>query len=323
MKSTMIVSWGCAVFLAAIGCDAPPAPATSGNGSGTGAVQLALRATAGGATYVLANARFSVVRVQPPPDPGAVNVLILHQSDPTAGNLRAENLPVGQYEITLVDGWELDREDSPTNLVPVHATLQSANPVTVSVFSGQTTTVTFQLQTNGIPLTFGPGSIDIGVDVGTCDAAPPPGVELNIITNPDFEKGTEGWMYQYGPLTLSAGHCGTHGGSSTMNALYVLPRPQIATTYAISAWMKQSSPSDAISGFVEIDVSGGSPCPPLTIYPIASAPLPRDSWVRFAGVATVGGTGCGLGLLTFYVSGAKPPNGDPTISIDDVYVIPQ
>jgi hypothetical protein len=145
---------------------------------------MALTSVSGSATYALADATFLVERIQPPPAPGDISGIQLHSSDTTGSDLTA-SLDVGRYTVTLLDGWQLQRQDSPTALVPVRATLQTINPLTVSVFSGQTAFVTFQFQTTGIPVTFGPGSIDVGIGVGTCDAAPPPGVELNVIANHD------------------------------------------------------------------------------------------------------------------------------------------
>jgi len=176
---TLRAAWVAAV-VAAIGCGADGAPAPTPNGDGTGTIELALSSMSGGATYVLANATFLVERIQPPPEPGEISGIRLHSADATGADLTA-SLEVGRYTVRLLDGWQIERQDSPSNLVPVHATLQSANPVTVSILSGKKTTVTFQFQTNGIPLTFGPGSIDINIGVATCDVAAPPGAELNEI----------------------------------------------------------------------------------------------------------------------------------------------
>src|SRR5438105_14741815 len=149
--------WVIAVLAGACGSGRSVPPAGAG-----GRVQLALTATAASTTYALANATFLLERIQPPPTDRDISGARLHQLDPTAGDLTA-SLDVGRYTVTLLDGWQLERVDSPTKLVPVEGTLLSPNPVTVSVFSGQTTFVTFQFQTTGIPLTFGPGMIAVGI----------------------------------------------------------------------------------------------------------------------------------------------------------------
>src|SRR5205814_986627 len=121
---------------------APPA------GGGVGQIKLALTATAGSTTYALANAAFVLERVQPPPTPDEISGVRLHSSNPTAGDLTA-SLAVGRYTVTLVPGWQLERVDSPSSLVPVDGRLLSPNPVTASILSGQTTAVSFQFQTTG------------------------------------------------------------------------------------------------------------------------------------------------------------------------------
>src|SRR5947207_5614602 len=177
------------VFGGACGSAGQMAPAT-----GTGRVQVALTATAGSTTYALANATFLVERVQPPPGPGEITGVRLHQSDPTAGDLTS-TFDVGRYTVTLLDGWQLEREDSPTTLVPLDALLLSANPATVSVFNGQTSAVTFRFETSGVPIAIGPGSgtLDIGVGVTTCDTGAPPDFAENIVPDPGFEADGAGW----------------------------------------------------------------------------------------------------------------------------------
>jgi hypothetical protein len=218
-----------ATTIAVAGCGSAKKPT---NGEGTGQIKFALTSMTDGATYALVNANFAITRFQPPPtldDPGALR---LPATDSTAGDLTVPNLEVRRYAVALQDGWQLERLDSPTSLVPIEATLQSANPVNVSVFRGQTTFVTFQFQSTGIPITFGPGSIDIGVGVGTCDPAPPPGVELNVVANPGFETSTLGWSSDFGGVAQSnVSHCGRHSGTSSDGLLrYDLPDPTDAAT---------------------------------------------------------------------------------------------
>src|SRR5204862_6599823 len=116
----------------AVGCGAEPTQATSGDA--TGELLVALTATAGTSTYALTNATFVIT--------GPSSTFSIVVGDPAAGDI-VLSLPVGRYTVTLSEGWQIGRQDSAIDLVPVHAILQSANPITVSVFSGKTTVTTF------------------------------------------------------------------------------------------------------------------------------------------------------------------------------------
>jgi hypothetical protein len=307
---------GGAAAIAALGCGSDPAPA---GGDGTGQLRAALTSSAGGATYVLANATFLVTRTQPPPTPGEITGVRLHASDPTAGDLTA-TLGVGRYTVTLVDGWQLERQDSPTSLVPVQATLLSANPVTVSISSGQTAMVTFQFQTTGIPITFGPGMIDIGIATSTCDPAPPPGVELNVVANPDFESGTDGWtrsapFVDAVPLSNTA-HCGLHSGILVPgdDAIgYSLADAGPNALYAISAWV-QSTAADTV-GLRAVGLDGvGDAC----LQAEVRASVVPSTWTRLALTQTMLRPNCVGVRIELHVI-AQTTN----LLVDDVYAIPQ
>jgi hypothetical protein len=304
-----------AAALALGGCELQPA-ATSD--PGTGQIELALTAMAGSATYALANATFGITRIQPPPAPGDIGGLRLHPSDPTAGDLIVPNLSAGRYTVALLDGWQLERVDAPTTLVPVEATLLSANPITVSVFSGQTATVSFHFETTGVPLTFGPGALDIGVDVGACDAAPPAGVELNVIANHNFELNTDGWTAPEATLALSSSpHCGAHSAVAAIDPMmrgsalfaFSLPNPDIETTYAVSAWVM--SPEDT-STFVRTSGVGCS-TPAGGVVTRANT---AGSWQRLSATVSGGGPGC-TGVILIVGSTS------PTLFLDDAYAVPQ
>src|SRR5205085_12290989 len=105
-------------------------------------------------------ATFLVERIGPPPTPEEITAIRLRSSNPTGGDLTA-SLAVGRYSVTLLEGWQLERVDPASGLVPVDARLLSPNPATASILSGQTTAVSFQFQTSGAAVTFGPGMIDI------------------------------------------------------------------------------------------------------------------------------------------------------------------
>ena len=121
MKAAKLLAAWAAALVGATACGGDPAPAPR---DGTGTIQLALQSTVGSTTYVLANATFLIERIQPPPAPGDITGIRLHSSD-AAGTDLTTSLDVGRYRVTLLDGWQIERADSPTNLVPLHATLQS------------------------------------------------------------------------------------------------------------------------------------------------------------------------------------------------------
>jgi hypothetical protein len=307
---------GGAAAIAALGCGSDPRP---GGGDGTGQVRVALTSSAGGATYVLADATFLVTRIQPPPTPDEITGVRLRAPDPTAGDVVA-TLGVGRYAVALVDGWQLERQDSPTSLVPVQATLLSANPASVSIFSGQTSMVTFQFQTTGIPITFGPGTIDIGIATSTCDPAPPPGVELNAVANPGFESGSDGWT-RSGPFADAVplsndAHCGLHSGILVPgdDAIgYSLPDAGPNTLYAVSAWVQSIAPDTVALRAVGLDQLGED-----CMQGEVRASVVPSTWTRLALTQTTTRPGCVGVRIELHVV-AQTSN----LLVDDVYAIPQ
>jgi len=307
---------GGAAAIAALGCGSAAEPPGCG---GSGQVKLALTSSTGGAVYVLTNATFLLTRVQPPPTPAEITGVRLHAPDPTAGDLTT-TLDVGRYTVTLVDGWQLERQDSPTSLVPVQAALLSPNPATVSIFSGQTSMVTFQFQTTGIPITFGPGMIDIGIATSTCDPAPPPGVELNVVANPGFESGSDGWsrsapFVDAVPLSNTA-HCGLHSGILVPGddaISYSLPDAGPNALYAISAWV-QSIAADT----VELRAMGTDDLGEDCLQDQVRATLVPSTWTRLALTLTTRRPTCVGVRIEFHV--VAPTTN---LVVDDVYAIPQ
>jgi hypothetical protein len=314
-----VKTWIGGLVLAALGvagCGSRAAPPGSGD---TGQIEVALSATAGAATYVLANATFDVVRTPPPPAPGDMGLVLDSSTDPLETVLTA-GLPVGRYTVTLGGPWQIQRLDPMLGAVPVQATLLSANPATVSIFSGQTTTVTFQFQTTNMPITFGPGTLDVGIGVGICDPAPPPGAELNAVANSSFEIDTSGWTRGDGTaLSLSNdAHCGLHSGRvPAPGAMYVLPQPGPATSFAFSAWVKHdsSAPRDVMFLVASNTIPQCADKGPL----ISETTVPPNVWTRISGTAIIGGSGCMEDDLVINLSGAAPTD---QLLIDDVYAIP-
>jgi hypothetical protein len=219
--------------------------------------------------------------------------------------------------VQLRDGWQLERVDSPTSLVPVDGVLRSPNPVTLSVFSGKTTMVTFQFETTGMQLTFAPGSIDIGVNVATCDPAPPAGVELNVIGNHDFEAGTAGWIEAGDGSSLlqsNSAHCGQHSARVALNhvgAAYELLNVDIDASFTFSVWVLHHQASS-----LQFQVGTGD----LSIIASQSFDVPPDSWQQLTGnVGSLAGED--LEHYRFFVYG-EDDSAQGEFLIDDAFAVP-
>jgi hypothetical protein len=208
------------VFGFAVLASAALALSTCGGKSrdGLGEIRLTLTASANGHTYRLRNAVFDVN--------GPVRVTLNSETDPTAADLVTQ-VPPGSYVVTLADGWALEREDS-TGPVVVQATLTSANPTPpVTVQANQTTSVTFQFSTNGMPITTGQtGTIDISIGVTEVTDGGAPQLDLAVDT-PDIatELGTTA---SFG-VTLSA----SNGFAGTVNLAASVVSP---TGMALPGW---------------------------------------------------------------------------------------
>lgn len=78
-------------------------------------------------------------------------------------------LPAGDYDITLNDGWRLERFDPATSIaIDVEAFLNSANPASASIQTDTATSVAFQFFVPDVgPVTLGEGTLDIEIDVSS------------------------------------------------------------------------------------------------------------------------------------------------------------
>jgi len=126
------------------GCEAEPAEGVTVPLSGTGAA---------GTVYVLSGARFRIR--------GPRNETL--NADETSASVLSAGLPVGDYTVELLDGWQLVRLPDGT---PMDATLASPNPQDVTIHPGMRTTVTFVFDVRGelVAMT-GDGDLDIGFEV--------------------------------------------------------------------------------------------------------------------------------------------------------------
>lgn len=89
-------------------------------------------------------------------------------SNPDATALTAA-LDAGAYQITLRDGWSLERLDGDAG-GPVPAALLTANPLSFEIQNGRVTELVYRFATEGGIVVFGSGELSISVDV--VDSAP-------------------------------------------------------------------------------------------------------------------------------------------------------
>ncbi len=165
-RSSTWAACGGSLALAVAGCSGGHASASSPSNAATGTVSLPLSTVANGVTYQLVNADFEIFSegrnffetflTSNGPDGGATDL--------------STTLPTGSYEVDLLFGWTLERQDAQGNLTPVTATLTSNSFADFSIDNGTTTTVTFTFETDGVIVVIGSGALNIAIGVDTVDA---------------------------------------------------------------------------------------------------------------------------------------------------------
>lgn len=121
----------------------------------TGRVRLSLLAETDGTVYQLRNALFDVV--------GPTGITLDSEVDPDAIELSA-TLPTGSYDITLRDGWALERLQG-TGSVIVEAELASSNPQVFHILANTATSLYFRFITHGEVVELGTGDLSVIFDV--------------------------------------------------------------------------------------------------------------------------------------------------------------
>jgi hypothetical protein len=148
MKSLRAVLYLCIAMFGISACSAHAPDAAP-----VGTLQMPLVATAtSGAQYHLAG----TFEVSGPESPTLA-------ADGEASSIQVD-LQEGDYSVRLVDGWHLSRiqNGGPT---PVDATLESANPQTFMIQRNASIQVTFSFQTQGDVVSFGRGTLVVGIGV--------------------------------------------------------------------------------------------------------------------------------------------------------------
>jgi hypothetical protein len=129
----------------AISCGGHPGP-------DFGTVELALNGSSRGSDYELSDAVFDI---------DGVTATTL---DADGSETLSANLPVGDYTATLRDGWRL-LEVADGTTAEISATLSTDNPAPFSIASGLTTQVRFGFETGEGAVSFGEGTLELGIDV--------------------------------------------------------------------------------------------------------------------------------------------------------------
>lgn len=170
--------------------DIPRAP----DGS-LGTLSMPLATSVNDVHYRLSDDHFSVS--------GPVEIERLsHNGD---GSIVIATLPEGDYEVTLHDGWVLERQTD-AGFEPIDATLASPNPRPVRIESELTTTVVWLFQTDGEPIGLQPPGLFQG-NLGVADSSNP-GTNLVgdvLATEASHIDALTGIVTIEGSLTIEAG----------------------------------------------------------------------------------------------------------------------
>ena len=95
---------------------------------------------------------------------GTSSVTLHSEDDPDAESLR-QDLPAGEYEILLEDGWFLERQAEDGTFVPVEAVLMSANPAPFEIVAQETTNVQLRFQAGDEIVDLGDGTLEVSIVV--------------------------------------------------------------------------------------------------------------------------------------------------------------
>jgi hypothetical protein len=139
------------------GCNREPAPEPEP--TTTGSLSLPLRASAGDHVYRLTGSLYVY---------GSSWAYLDLSADSEVASV---SLATGAYSAELY-GWSLYRDDGAGNLLAVSASLVSTPYPTFDIFNQTSTSISFQFETDGYPVTIGMGALNVDIDVtetpGTC-----------------------------------------------------------------------------------------------------------------------------------------------------------
>lgn len=177
--------------LALVACSGLPPPPI-------GQLQLGLSSGFGETRHRLVGASFRIE--------GAAQLQLSSEDEPEQDTL-SRSLPVGQYSVELLEGWQLERIGALGRTL-VRAELISDNPLSFGIAAGQTTTLTFQFQTSAGPPPGQEGELRIEIEV---DGARAPHVVITeFMRNPALLADTDGeWfeLYNAGSAPIDLAGC--------------------------------------------------------------------------------------------------------------------
>lgn len=108
----------------------------------------------------------------PPIDPGEFfSTTLSSETDPLATTLEA-TIPIGQFQISLFDGWFLEKV-SDGEAVPVQARLLGSSFQTFSIAANEETSVVYRFETSGEVVEFGQGRLVVRIEVEEREPLPP------------------------------------------------------------------------------------------------------------------------------------------------------
>jgi hypothetical protein len=173
------------------GCDAAPIESESTLGT----LSMPLATEVNGVRYRLTEDRFTI-------SGETIEQELQHNGD---GSIVIATLPEGDYEVTLHDGWVLEREND-SEFEPIVAELVSPNPRPVRIDSDQTTTVAWLFQTDGTPVGLEPPGLFQG-NLAVADSTNPvPQIVGDVlVTEPVHIEALAGIARIEGSLSIQGG----------------------------------------------------------------------------------------------------------------------
>ena len=141
-----------ALLMNTLACSQGTAAGGSDPGAGpTGRVSLPLVTHVGDSTYRLSGVYLQIW--------GPQFVALTSSDDPNETVLSA-SLPTGNYTASLYN-WQVQKDDGTGQFVAVQATLTSPAQVGFVVFNETVSTITYQFQTDGVPVQMGTGQVRV------------------------------------------------------------------------------------------------------------------------------------------------------------------
>jgi hypothetical protein len=263
------------------------------------------------------------VIIDPSPFPGDFfETTLSSENDPLATTLEA-TIPTGAYEISLFDGWFLEKVvDGET--MPVQARLVGSSFQNFNIDANEETVVKYRFQTNGEVVEFGQGRLIVQIEVEEKESLGPNARRGVIETNLDALQG----LTLRGTLDAALANSGASASGVTSTDVY----HAIIDSYSTGALGR-----DPAAAHCDDQVTDGQPslngfplqCPRLESQQFANL----DAWFPLAMVsrldlAPADGENCGQQRMIFanntsngnsrmfMILEAQVPNPNPECGVD-------